>query len=267
MTAQVESYPVAPDAVYVWRGFRSTARTYAEFAAFLGSVFVPACALLQPRVGLRAYLPTLLPEVKPAGVPDQTALMFWATPAAHDLANRAIAVRIYQNLHGDAYDLTRSHTTEVPLPITAADGALVAEQPYYLFDRAADWMLGGVEHLVGARRPELTASEFRTKALAWAMGLRAAPPAGIDAALVCCGDDHAVAWVHGARPDGAMAGALEQLAALTRPVLRARPRAVTLPAGLWNDWPGLDLSRDACINLQFARPPAADTTPARAEAP
>jgi hypothetical protein len=246
----VEVHPVAPNAVYVWRGFKSPSKTYDQFTQFLGSVFVPACALLQPHVGLRAYLPTMVPQRdKPPAVPDQTALMFWATPEAHDLANRAIAVRIYQNLHGDAYDLTKSHTPEVPVSIATAHGALVAEQPYYVFDRAADWMHGESHHLVGARRAEVAPAAFLAEAYSWALRLRGAPPPGIDGALVCCGTDYAVAWLHGARSDGA----LDPLAALTTPILRAQPRAVTLPAGLWTDWPGLDLTVDSCINLQFPR--------------
>jgi hypothetical protein len=192
---------------------------------------------------------------KPAAVPDQTALMFWATPETHDLANRAIAVRIYQNLHGDAYDLARSHTPEVPVSIAGVT-QLVAEQPYFLLDRPADWMLGEVEHLVAARRAEGTPADFLARVHGWAAALQAMPPDGVDGALVCCGSDYVVAWVHGTRRSPGMAGALEGLAALTQPVLRASPRPLSLPAGLWSDWPGLDLTKDSCINVQFARPPA-----------
>ena len=259
-----KSYAVPPNSVYVWRGFKSAARTYDQFAQFLGSVFVPACALLQPRVGLRAYLPTMVPQdEKPDALPDQTALMFWATPQAHDLANRAIAVRIYQNLHGDAYDLVKSHTPEVPVSIATAKDALVPEQPYFLLDQAADWMLGTVHHLVGARRPELEPAAFLAQAHAWAAGFHATPAAGVDAALVCCGNDYAVAWVHSAVGTPGLSAALDDLAALTVPALRAAPRARALPAGLWDDWPGLDLTNETCLNIQLARPPAARPAPAR----
>lgn len=259
-----DSYSVLPSSVYVWRGFKSAAKTYEQFAEFLGSVFVPACALLQPPVGLRAYLPSMVPQDgKPAAVPDQTALMFWATPESHDLAERAIAVRIYQNLHGDAYDLQRSHTPEVPVSIASATGTLVAEQPYFLIDTPADWMLGDVHHLVAARGPETTPADFLAQVHAWAMAFHTAPPEAVNGALLCCGTDYLVAWVHGVKPSAALACALDELAALSTPVLRASPRALTLPAGLWTDWPGLDLIKNPCINLQFARLPAASTEPAQ----
>jgi hypothetical protein len=260
-----ESYAVLPSSVYVWRGFKSPAKTYDQFAQFLGSVFVPACVLLQPPAGLRAYLPTMVPQDrKPAALPDQTALMFWAAPQAHDLATRAIAVRIYQSLHGDAYDPVRSHTPEVPVSIATANGRLVPEQPYFLLNRTADWMLGEVDHLVGARRSDLTPANFLARVCAWAALFHADPPDEIDGALVCCGNDYAVAWMHGARHCTALSSALNELATLTVPVLRTSPRALSLPAGLWNDWAGLDLTRDTCINLQFARTRAPSIEPVKA---
>lgn len=298
-----KSYPVPPDSVYVWRGFKAPGKTYEQFAQFLGSIFVPACALLQPPVGLRAYLPTMVPqEKKPAALPDQTALMFWATPAAHDLANKAIAVRIYQNLHGDAYDLVKSHTPEVPVSIAsvggagrpasnetrnatrtasaaspsaaassavtssaaaAAGGSLVAEQPYFLIDQPADWMLGTTHHLVGARRADLKPADFLAQAYAWAAAFHAKPPAGVDGALVVCGTDYAAAWVHSAQRKPKLGAALKGLAALVVPQLSAMPKPLRIAAGLWNDWSGLDLTKDACINIQFARPPAGRTTPVK----
>jgi hypothetical protein len=257
-----KSYPVPPDAVYVWRGFKSATTTYAQFAQFLGSIFVPGCALLQPPVGLRAYLPTMVPQDnKPDTLPDQTALMFWATTEAHELANRAIAVRMYQNLHGDAYDMVKSHTPEVPVAITTAKGTLTAEQPYHLLDQPADWMLGSVHHLVGVRRSDLQPADFLAQAYTFATAFHATPPSGVDGALVCCGNDYAVAWAHSARRKPSLGAALNGLAALTTPVLRAAPRPLRLPAGLWNDWPGLDLTQDSCINIQLARPPVGRTTP------
>jgi hypothetical protein len=262
----VAAYPVAPDSVYVWRGFKAAAMSYDQFAHFLGSVFVPACALLQPPVGLRAYLPTMVPQAgKPPAVPDQIALMFWATPQSHDLANEAIAVRIYQNLHGDAYDMARSQLPEVPLALSTARATLVPDQPYFLLDRPADWMLGGVHHVVGARRPDLDAVAFLSAAYAWAEAFHARPPDGVDAALICCGNDYAVAWVHSSHPRASLAATLDGFAALTTPVLSAAPCSVGLPAGLWDDWPGLDLTQQTSINLQFHRPRTSRASPREAE--
>ena len=189
MTARRDPYSVAPNSVYVWRGFKEAGTSYDDFVKFLGSVFVPACALLQPSVGLHAYVPTMVPQTgKPTAVPDQTALMFWATPQSHDLAAQAIAVRIYQNLHGDAYDMVRSKLPEVPVALPTT-GAMQAEQPYFLLSESADWMKGSVHHLVGGRRADLAQADFLNAVYQWASGFTKQPPQGIDAALLCCGND------------------------------------------------------------------------------
>jgi Calcineurin-like phosphoesterase len=254
MTAKPDPYSVSPNSVYVWRGFKAAGAAYADFAKFLGSVFVPACALLQPSVGLRAYLPTMVPQAgKPAAVPDQTALMFWATPQSHDLAAQAIAVRIYQNLHGDAYDMVRSKLPEVPIALPAT-APIQAEQPYFLLNQPADWMRGSVHHLVGGRRSDLSATDFLNAVYRWAAGFAKQPPKEIDAGLLCCGNDYLVAWVHSAIHTAALGTSLGGLAALTAPVLNAAPQALKLPAGLWDSWPGLDLTQDTCINIQLHRP-------------
>lgn len=255
------SYPVAPNSVYVWHGFKAADMSYDKFAGFLGGVFVPACALLQPAVGLRAYLPTMVPqEDKPAAVPDQTALMFWATPQSHDLATHSIAVRIYQNLHGNVYDMSRSKSG-VPVSLTDAAGRLQPDQPYFLVDQPADWMHGSVSHLVGARRPEMSPADFLTQAYQWAAILHRDPPLAIDAALICCANDYVMAWVHSAQRNAGLATAFDGLAMATVPVLRQDPRPLHITARLWDGWPGLDLAQDACLNIQLRRPPASEAMP------
>jgi len=261
MTEKPDEYSVLPNSVYVWRGFMAAGSNYDVFAGFLGSVFVPACALLQPPVGLRAYLPTMVLQAgKPPAVPDQTALMFWATPESHDLAVQAIAVRIYQLLHGTAYDMGRSKLQEVPVALPAA-GGLQAEQPYSLLNNKADWMKGTVHHLVGARRADLSPSDFLGAAYQWSADFARQHPKEIDAALLCCGNDYLVAWVHGPNPECDLTKSLDGLTALTAPVLSATPQPKKLGAGLWDSWKGLDLTKDSCINIQFHRPSPSITAP------
>lgn len=253
------SFPVAPNSVYVWRGFMAPPpQTYANFAGFLGSVFVPACALLQPPVGLRAYIPTMVPQTnKPAALPDQTALMFWATPQSHDEANGAIAVRIYQNLHGDAYDMVRSHLPEIPLALPSVAIAFTAEQPYYLFEESADWMQGKVQHLVGSRPVKISSELFLASVYNWAADFKINRPEGIDGALICCGNDYAVAWVHASATVRSFSKILNGFAKLVRPQLRISPRRAKLPSGLWDKWTGLDLTlpENISLNIQFKRKP------------
>jgi hypothetical protein len=255
VNARETPWPVVAGSVYVWRAFRAPSLSYDGFASFLGSVFLPACVQLQPPIGLRAFLPTMVPQAsKPPAVPDQTALMFWRTPAAHDEAKVSLAERIYSNLHGGAFDMARSSLPEVPSALDPATTALKSEQPYYLIDRPADWMLGSVHHFVGARRPDLGAPEFLTQAASAAKALQQNVPAGVDAALVCCGNDYLVAWSHGAKDSLNVERSLKGFASLTQPVLSTDAHPLDVTAQLWDDWPGFNLTVAPTLNLRFARP-------------
>jgi hypothetical protein len=246
-------HPVAPNAVHVWRGFRSTEKSYDDFAQFLGSVFVPACALLQPRAGLRAYLPAMPSQKdKPPSVPDQTALMFWKDAQAHDQAFKTVAVRAYTNLHGNVYQ----PGTTVQVPLVLDSSPLVIEQPYYLFDAPADWMLGSVRHFVGARPNTQSVTQFLAAVREWAVAFQKARPASVDGALICAGNDYVAFWQHSPEPekDGSASTPFDDLPRLATSFLCKRAEPFRPPAGLWDAWSGIDLTQYDCINIQLERP-------------
>jgi hypothetical protein len=238
--------PVLPASVRVWRGFITPGSDYQKFASFLGTVFLPGCALLQPNAGLRAYVPSMMTRTnKPPAVPDQTALMFWATPATHDEAPQTPAVRIYQGLHSDAYDMTVSRS-DVPIALAAS---IVTDQSYYLIDRSADWMLGTVRHLVGS---PLTPATFPAALQAWAAAYKATPPRGVDGALLLAGTGYVAFWEHWTSAPGS--SPIDDLAKLVTPFLSATAERIAPGGGLWDAWPGWDLTQHACMNVQLDRP-------------
>ena len=243
--AAAGSRPVPADAVHVWRGYRSAAISPKGFVDFLSTVFVPACALLQPAAGLHAYLPAL-PAAPVSGVPDQTALMFWTDQQAYHDAFATPAVRAYTNLHGDLYGPPSS--AEFPVPFA---GALAAEQPYHLLHGPADWMVGGAYHVLGGRPPGTTPKDFRAGLTAWAKAYQSNPPSDVDGALFVAGDNYAAFWQHGPGP---AVGPPDGLAALLVPALDAPATPLTLPGGLWDRWPGLDLPEGAVVNIALDRP-------------
>jgi hypothetical protein len=245
------SRPVPSDAVHVWRGYKAAAISGDDFGKFLGGVFVPACALLQPRAGLHAYTPSMVPGGgTPTSPPDQTALMFWTDQQAYSDAFGTVAVRAYTNLHGGAYDTQRS---KVGFPIPFA-GAVAAEQAYHLFDGPADWMLGSVRHFVGAPPAGQAPDDFFKAVADWAVGYLRAPPEGVDAAILCAGPTYVAFWEHAApgSPDDPLA--LDSLKAVATPSLSRTAETYVPPSGLWSQWPGIDLSAHGCINVQLDRP-------------
>ncbi|MEM7052962.1 MAG: hypothetical protein AAF446_00295 [Pseudomonadota bacterium] len=223
--------------------------SYAELQ--LGSVFVPACTLLQPNAGLHAYVPSM-PEHqgKPADVPDQTALMFWTTPEAHEEGFKVVAVRTYTNLHSLVY----AHTSKSQFPV-AFNREAKAEQPYYLIDQPADWMFGDIRHLVGARKSDQSVEDFLKGVGEWATAYQSNPPHGVDGALLCAGNDYLVLWEHWDSEETPSSEAFDALAAMVTPFLKKQATSTTPPAGLWDPWAGFDLLKQDCINIQLDRPP------------
>lgn len=138
---------VAPDAVRVWRGFRRKELCEDEFFQKLGSLFMPASVQVQSKVGLTAYLPTVLPRDKPAAVPDEIALVFYQYQDAYVEAKDTVGGRAYSELHELAFDLNRSLTG---FPQMFA-GTLVPDGRYHLFDQRVDWQAGHAEVFVGVR--------------------------------------------------------------------------------------------------------------------
>lgn len=256
MKSKIKQYPVLPSSVYVWRGFKSSS-DFEKFSQFLGSVFVPSCALLQPNVGLRAYLPTLIPQNnKPEAIPDQTALMFWATPASHDLANETVAVRAYQNLHGDVYDMKKSHLPEIPVFFPKNIEKMSDEQPYFLFKNKADWMLGCVHHFVAARPTEISYELFSQLIFDWSKKIQEKNEDSIDAALVCKGKDYVVIWLHSPDENKKWSGMLNELEKKLTVQLNKELVNYDLNANLWSNWSGIDYSNENnyALNIQLIRP-------------
>jgi len=242
-----EPQPVLPYSVRVWRGFLNPGTSYQSFAQFLGQVFVPGCALLQPNAGLRAYVPSMPSQTnKPAAVPDQTALMWWATPDTHDEATQTPAVRIYQSLHSDAYNMNVSKS-DVPKPLGAS---LTADQSYYLFNHEADWMLGTVRHLVGAPKSPAT---FLATLQTWASAYQAKKPKNVDGALLLAGNGYVAFWEHWTGRAGK--SPIDDLANMVTPFLNATAENIPPGGGLWSKWPGWDLTKHTCMNVQLDRPP------------
>jgi hypothetical protein len=232
----------------VWRGFKAEGKDWTEFADFLGQVFIPTGSMLQPGAGLHAFLPSMpRRDGKPATVPDQTALMFWTNQQTYHDGFKTVAVRAYTNLHGGAYGPPSS--AEFPV---ALENRIVAGQPYYLIDKPADWMLGRVRHLLAA--PKVIGTFF-ADVYTWAKGVQSDPPAGLDGALVCVGEGYVAAWmVWGS--NACVADPLDDLAGIIFPFLDTTAETYHLPAGLWDDWPGIDLTQgESSLNIQLVRPP------------
>lgn len=234
-----------PNAVRVWRGFRSPEIELPAFYQRLETVFVPSTVLMQIEAGLEGYVPTVLgglPE-KPDTVPDETAILFWESEQTYRDGFKTLAVRTYTLTHGAVY--TAASGAEFPLQFS---GELKANQPYSLVDEAADWMLGTVRHLVGARPEGVDPDGFRD-GLAEALAQGTAAEGGI----VCAGDDYLVYWQLDGEQAAAGSDLLAELAGHLAWSHTVTAEPTSLEVGLWQEWPGLPIEQGQSLNMQFKR--------------
>ena len=242
-------HKVPADSVHVWRGYKTPEKNYVEFADFLGQVFVPACALLQPNAGLNAYVPAMPnAQNKPQGVPDQTALMFWTKPDAHKSGFEVPAVRAYTNLHSLVY----AEESKSGFPISFEE-QIRTEQPYFLIDQPSDWMYGTIFHFVGAKSDQQDSADFKIAIGKWAKDYQQVNESA-DGALLCVGENYVIFWEHFAEEKPTPSDHFSKLSSLAQPFLNSKAKPYVLPGGLWTPWAGIDVIKHACISIQLIRP-------------
>ena len=241
---------VPPDAVHIWRGYRNSSLTSAQFLQYLGQTFVPAATLMQPAIGLRGYLPGIFSsDDLPAGVPEETALLFWDSQAAYQAAFNTLAERVYTLTHAPVYNLTKS---KVGFP-GALNQPLQIEQPVYLLNQPADWMLGQAFQLLlslpGGATPALLSSLG-----SWGQGVANSPPAGLAGAYLLAGQQYVLwweLWVAEAQPSSALR---DHLSGLGTVLANGPSLPAALTASLDISWQGITVQAGDLYNMQFNRP-------------
>lgn len=233
-----------PDAVRVWRGFKSPNLSQHDFFERLSTVFVPATVEMQTRIGLDVYIPTIpggLPD-KPVTVPDETAILFWNSQETYHDGFKTLAVRTYTLTHGAVY--TSESRADFPLFF---NGELAVNQPYYLIDKPADWMTGKVQHLVAQMNGKNVQDELHGLISQLQLIQKSNQ---LDGAVVCRGPDYIVFWT--LNDSGK---SIDKLRSYIQWNITRKCNPYTLPKGLWDQWPGMDISPGDSFNMQFERPP------------
>jgi hypothetical protein len=241
---------VAPDSVRVWRGFRRKDLSEDEFFQKLGSLFVPASVQIQSKVGLTAYLPTVLPCDKPPAVPDEIALVFYQYRKAYDEAKETVGGRAYSELHELVFDLKKSQTG-FPQKFT---GTLVPGERYHLFDKRVDWQAGQVKVFVGVRSGE-DVSGFLRGIEEWLREVQDSGDSALDGAIVAASEEYVVYWEHWPNQANAERSAIPRLGGRVQAVYHESIPAYTLTDGLWDVCPGLEVKGGESFNFQFPRGP------------
>lgn len=239
---------VAPGAAHVLRAWRNASVPYADLRARLGSLILPAAVGLQAPLGLTACLAALLPETKPAGIPDYIALACFENREVQTRSLESAAGRANEALSHDVFDRTRGGSG-FPSPFA---GTLTAGQSVHLLTGEADWQQGRTQVFAGAR-PEATSPEAFLAALARAaQSLQAAPPPGLDGAIVCAAEGHVIWWQHWTGSLDLSAGIAALLAGISVPILDTEARPAKAPPLFWLGG-NMAIEPGVALNLVFPR--------------
>lgn len=251
-------FKVAPNAVRVWRGFRLPQLTLADFYDKLGSVFVPATVKLQIDAGLHTYTPTVpagLPD-KPDHVPDETAILFWKSQATYWNGFTRLAVRTYTLTHNGVYVTSGTPLSRADFPMLYSGAAsLQVDTPVFLINQEADWMRGAIRHLVAERPRAQDPNSFKESVASILNKIQEMSP-GLEGALACIGDEYLVYWELGSISPGTktpVSGLPLLQKILTGWSQVFNPAPTFLPVGIYDSWPGMNVTAGSSFNMQFDR--------------
>jgi hypothetical protein len=248
----------APDAVRVWRGFKSPSMTIEEFYSKLGTVFVPATVKFQIDAGLHSYTPAVPAGLlgKPDYVPDETAVLFWKSQETYWNGFTRLSVRTYTLTHGGVYITTGTPLSRADFPILySGENSLTVDAPVFLFDKDADWMNGTIRHLIAERPRDMDVATFKTNVADALTKIQAINPQ-LDAAIACIGDEYLVYWELGPLAPGT--GTPVSGIPLLQPMLTGwnqvlHPAPTYLPIDIYDEWAGMDVRAGSSFNMQFKR--------------
>lgn len=240
--------PVPPDAVRVWRGFKLSTLTPADFLTALGSIFIPVTAQLQSLYGLTAYLPTVLPTGKPNGVPDEIALVFYETQKAYNDTSQIVAGRAYSALHKTVFAFPASLSG---FPLFLGLGTVTLDQPYYLFKRPVDWQCGFTQVFVGARPANVTVTDFAAKLTKFLQSLQKRPAPGLDGAIACASSNYVVYWEHWNSESQSLQGSISDLPKLATRVLLQPYAKQAVDGSLTDQYAGLGQVESKSFNITW----------------
>jgi hypothetical protein len=241
--------PVPPDAVRVWRGFRLATSQPADFLQQLGSIFIPATAVLQRLYGLTAYLPTVLPTNKPGGVPDEIAIVFYKTQQAYTDTSLIVAGRAYSALHKTVFAFPAS-LSDFPAKLKSA---VIFDQPYYLFDEEVDWQQGFSQVFVGARPQSSSQATFQSQFRDFFLDQQNRPAAGCNGGLFCVSADYVVYWEHWESEAASLHGRISDLPQLATRVVLQPHKPHEIEPSISAHYKGMTDVESKSLNILFPR--------------
>lgn len=215
MNASPVSLPVGPEIVRVFCGYKLPSLDRDAFYRHLGETFMPGTPYMQAPLGLNAYLPAVLDPDEGSGLPDEVALIVYASRSTYDHAREhSLRRRVYTHAHAAVFDMA-ARGGGGQFPGRASDPSERDDRKaWYLRDQRVDWQEGSTRLLFfsAASVADGLREQFIERSVKADIELESA---GVDQLVGVATNNFAAVWLHspervepptnlfGLKPDGA----------------------------------------------------------------
>lgn len=191
--------PVGTDGVRVFAGYRLPLLSRDDFFRELGQTFMPGTPGMLTQLGLAAYLPTVLDLDPTLSLPDEIALIVYASRDVYTTARSTVQGRMYTHSHAGVFEMARSRgqwagPVDRPDQLTGTD-----RWSWYAFDCRIDWQQGSTRIVFLTGNPSGGNLQESLQA-ATRNGRQALIEAGVDQAYFLAATNYAAIWLHGPKP-------------------------------------------------------------------
>ena len=191
--------PVGPKSVRVFAGYRLPSLARETFFKELGDTFMPGTPYMLAPLGLAGYVAAVL-DLDPAlGLPDEVALIVYASVDAYRAARQdSLQGRMYTHSHAGVFDMAQSRG-QFPGSESAPDKLAPSDRwAWAAFDDAlVDWQRGSTRLVFVDGAPKT--GSMQDAVLAATKAARSGlATAGVDQLIVLTGPKYAAMWLHSA---------------------------------------------------------------------
>jgi hypothetical protein len=189
-----QPFDTLPVSARVFAGYRLPTLNRAAFLSELGKTFMPGTPNMMAPLGLAGYLPAYLDPAEGSKLPDEVALIIYASVAVNQAArNNSLRGRMYTHSHAGVFEMARSRG-QFPKLAPAIDET-AGRKSWYLWHRPTDWQQGST--LLLAIERDQDGVDLAAALLASSEAAKASlEAAGIDQVIVMAHADYAVIWLH-----------------------------------------------------------------------
>jgi hypothetical protein len=183
-------HSISATAIRVFYGFKNPSLSDDRFYQTVGRTFMPGTPYMLRELGLASYTPGVLLGVADPNVPQEFALIGYATADTYRNTANTLQGRMYSQTHGGVYDSARSHAA---FPVELSHLPAGATDPFFTWGDTADWQIGRVDVFIGRAKDGSDAVQFR-KAVRDAV---CTVDKGNSDLLICLPEDHFfIVWIH-----------------------------------------------------------------------